>query len=231
LDYIFSGFRQAVHLIINLDPEVLRIAGVSLKVSTASTILAAAAGIPIAFFIVFRTFRGKGAITTLLNTLLALPTVVVGLLGYSFLSRKGPLGSLDILFTPTAMILGQFILALPIVCALCVAGLKNIDRRVKETALALGASEKQAAFAILSEGRLAVTAAVIAAFGRVFSEVGVSMMLGGNIRFYTRNITTAIALETGRGEFPLAMALGMILIAVALGINILFQITRAVRSV
>ncbi len=212
-----------MRLIVDFNPEVLRIASVSLKVSTTSTALASLVGIPLGFYIASNKFRCKRAVTTVVNTLLALPTVVVGLMVYSLLSRIGPLGSLNLLFTPTAMVIGQFILALPIVSALSITAIESVDRRVRETALSLGASQKQAAITILREVKLALLAAVIAGFGRVFAEVGVSMMLGGNIRFYTRNITTAIALETGRGEFALGIALGIILLAVALVLNILFQ--------
>jgi tungstate transport system permease protein len=230
LDYILNGFRQALSLIVHLDPEVLRISLVSIKVSTASTLLAALVGIPLGFCIAVHEFRFKRAVVILLNTLLALPTVVVGLTIYSFLSRRGPLGFCHLLFTPTAMIIGQFILATPIVAALSMAAVGSVDRRVRDTALSLGASGRQAAAAVLREGRYALFAAVIAGFGRVFAEVGVSMMLGGNIRFYTRNITTAIALETGRGEFALGIALGIILLSVAFGVNILFQSLQSGRA-
>ena len=227
MDYLAEGFREALYLIVNLNSEMLRIAFVSLKVSTTSTALAALVGIPLGFYIASNKFRCKRVVVTVLNTLLALPTVVVGLMVYSFLSRTGPLGSLNLLFTPTAMIIGQFILALPIVSALSITAVESVDRRVGETALSLGASDRQAAMTILREVKFALLAAVIAGFGRVFAEVGVSMMLGGNIRFYTRNITTAIALETGRGEFALGIALGIILLVVALVLNILFQCLRA----
>jgi tungstate transport system permease protein len=227
LDYILNGFRQALSLIVHLDPEVLRISLVSIKVSTASTLLAALVGIPLGFCIAVHEFRFKRAVVILLNTL---PTVVVGLTIYSFLSRRGPLGFCHLLFTPTAMIIGQFILATPIVAALSMAAVGSVDRRVRDTALSLGASGRQAAAAVLREGRYALFAAVIAGFGRVFAEVGVSMMLGGNIRFYTRNITTAIALETGRGEFALGIALGIILLSVAFGVNILFQSLQSGRA-
>lgn len=222
MDYILNGFREALRLIVTLNPEVMRISLVSLRVSTVSTLLAAAAGVPLGFLIATRDFRARGFTVTLLNTLLALPTVVIGLMAYSLLSRRGPLGSLGLLYTPAAMVIGQFVLALPIVTALSLAAIRGVDSRARETALTLGANARQAALAVLHEGRYALFAAVIAAFGRVFSEVGVSMMLGGNIRFYTRNITTAIALETGRGEFALGIALGLILLAVAFGINLFF---------
>lgn len=223
MGYLADGFAEALRLIARMDPEVWGITLVSLKVSAASTLIATILGVPIGFSVASREFRGKGFVITVLNTLLALPTVVVGLSVYAFLSRRGPLGSLGLLFTPAAMVIGQSILALPITAALSLAAVQHLDPRVRETALTLGATAGQAARAVLREGRFAILAAVIAAFGRVFAEVGVSMMLGGNIRFYTRNIPTAIALETGRGEFPLAIALGLILLAVAFGVNLVFQ--------
>lgn len=223
MNFLFEGIREALRLILTRDPEVVRIALVSLRIATVSTLLAACTGIPLGFLIATRAFRGKRCVVTTLNTLFALPTVVVGLTVYAFLSRMGPLGSFSLLFTPVAIIIGQFILAFPIVSALSMAAVATTDPRAGETARALGASERQVAIATLRESRTAILAAVIAGFGRVFGEVGVSMMLGGNIRFYTRTITTAIALETGRGEFALAIALGIILLSVALAINILLQ--------
>ncbi|MCX6339008.1 MAG: ABC transporter permease [Candidatus Aureabacteria bacterium] len=223
MSYLIDGFREALRLILHCNPEVLGISLVSIKIATASTLIASAVGVPLGFSIASREFHGKGLVITVFNTLLALPTVVVGLMVYSVLSRQGPLGSLNLLFTPLAMIIGQFVLALPIITALSISAVQHVDTRARDTALTLGASERQAARVVLSEGRFALFAAIIAGFGRVFAEVGVSMMLGGNIRFYTRNIPTAIALETGRGEFALAIALGLILLAVAFGINILFQ--------
>jgi tungstate transport system permease protein len=223
LTYLIDGFREAFRLILNCDPEVLGISFISIKIASASTLIASAIGVPLGFSIATCEFHGKRLVITIFNTLLALPTVVVGLMVYSLLSRQGPCGSLNLLFTPLAMIIGQFVLALPIITALSISAVQHVDRRARDTALTLGASERQAARVVLREGRFALLAAIIAAFGRVFAEVGVSMMLGGNIRFYTRNIPTAIALETGRGEFDLAIALGIILLAAAFAINILFQ--------
>lgn len=226
MSYIGEGFREAFRLIFSLDPEVLRISLVSVKVSTVSTLIASIAGVPLGFLIASREFTGKRIVVIAVNTLLALPTVVVGLTCYSFLSRSGPLGHLGVLYTQAAMIIGQAVLALPIVTALSIAAVQHVDRRARETALTLGASGAQAAVAVLGEARAGLAAAVLTAFGRVFAEVGVSMMLGGNIRFYTRNITTAIALETGRGEFGLGIALGIILLTVAFAVNVLLQFIK-----
>jgi tungstate transport system permease protein len=150
---------------------------------------------------------------------MAMPTVVVGLLVYSFVSRAGPLGYLDILFTPTAVIIGQAILAFPIVTSLVYGGLSRLDDELTETLITFGAGPLRMLLKILSEARIAILSAVLSGFGRVIGEVGVSMMLGGNIRWYTRTMTTAIALENRRGAFSLALALGFILLIVAFGVN------------
>ena len=232
MEYLFSAFINALKMIFSLDREMMGVTLVSLKVSVASTILATAAALPFGFLVATREFPGRRLLIILLNTLMSFPTVVVGLLVYSFISRRGPLGELGILYTPWAMIIGQFILVFPIIAALTLSAVRSMDRNVEKTALTLGANEWQTAMIILSEGRYAILAAIIAGFGRVFAEVGVSMMLGGNIRGYTRNITTTIALETGKGEFELGLALGLILLTVAFIINILFHILQGtgVRS-
>lgn len=224
MDYILNGISGAFYLIFHRDPELLRIVGVSIRVSGTALFFAAIFGVGIGFRVGMGTFRGKRAIVILLNTLMALPTVVVGLVGYSFLSRRGLLGDWGLLYTPYAMMIGQFVLATPIIAALSLAAVQAMDRRVSLTALTLGASVHQKNWKILTETRFAVLAAVIAGFGRIFAEIGVSSMLGGNIQGYTRNITTAIAYETGKGEFSLGIALGIILLVIALGINTLLQI-------
>ena len=165
-----------------------------------------------------------------LNTLMSLPTVVVGLLVYSMVSRQGPLGSLGLLYTRTAMVIGQWILAFPIVAALTVATMEGQDSRVRSTAISLGADPVQVFVRALIEARFGILAAIVAGFGRVFAEVGVSMMLGGNIKTYTRSITTAIALETNRGEFALGLALGLVLLTVALSVNILLALLKRRNS-
>jgi tungstate transport system permease protein len=223
LDYILTGLSDALKMIVSFDPEVIRITSVSIKISTSSIILATLAGVPLGFYVAIRDFWGKRAVITVLNTLMALPTVVVGLLVYSLISRRGPFGTIGLLYTPWAMIIGQTILAFPIVAALSLSATQGIDKRVEKTALTLGANNLRTAFFILAEGKFALLSAIIAGFGRVFAEVGVSMMLGGNIRGFTRNITTAIAFETGKGEFALGIALGLILLTVAFSINILFH--------
>ncbi|MFV1957185.1 MAG: ABC transporter permease [bacterium] len=223
MDYLIGALTEALKLIISLDREVLSIAFLSLRVAGTATLLAAIFGIPLAYTVATRDFPGRGAVLTLFNTLMALPTVLIGLLGYSFLSRKGPLGFLDLLFTPSGIIIGDMILAFPLIVALTVAAVNSVDERARMTALNLGASRLQVTLTVLMEARYALTAAVINGFGRVIAEVGSAMMLGGNIRGYTRTMTTAIALETSKGEFSLAMALGLLLLGLALSINLVFR--------
>ncbi|MBD3327482.1 ABC transporter permease subunit, partial [candidate division KSB3 bacterium] len=161
--------------------------------------------------------------------LMALPTVVIGLFGYSLISRRGPLGTLELLFTPTAMVMGQIVLAMPIIMALTISAVQGVDPRVRRTATVLGASPFQSALAMVAEARFALMAAIITGFGRVIGEVGASMMLGGNIKGYTRNLPTAIALETSKGEFGFGLALGIILMTVALCVNFLMRFLQSRR--
>lgn len=223
MDFMADGFIKALQLIVTLDREVFGIALISLKVSGIAIMLASIVGIPLGFTIGINEFLGKKTLTLILNTLVALPTVVVGLLVYAVLSRQGPLGVLGLLFTPIAMIMGQFILALPIVTMLTLSAVHGLDPRVKTTALTLGANPLQVGWSLLREAKYGIMAAVILGFGRVITEVGSAIMVGGNIRGYTRNITTAIALETAKGNFELCVALGIILLIVAFSINILFH--------
>ena len=226
MDFLFDSFFSALSLIWTRDSDVFAIVGVSLKVSTSSTILASLMGVPLGFIIAFETFPGRRLMITCLNTLLALPTVVIGLFVYAFIARQGPLGSLDLLYTQKAIIIGQTILILPLVTALIIAAISRIDERYRKTAMTLGANRLQTAGVILREARFGIVAAVIAAYGRVISEVGISMMLGGNARGFTRTMTTAMALEYDKGEFTLAVALGLILLGFSFGINLLFQFVQ-----
>jgi len=200
--------------------EVFEILGVSLRVSLSAVALATLVSVPTGFLLAVSSFRGKGPLVTTINTLMALPTVVVGLLVYILLSRSGPLGAFGILYTPTAMIIGQFILALPIITAITYAAVSGVDVRVRKTAETLGAGPWQATWMVLKVGRLGIIAAIFAGFGRVIAEVGSAIMVGGNIRGYTRTMTTAITLETAKGNFTLGLTLGLILLVVALAINL-----------
>ena len=223
MGYFSQAIIEAFRLIFTLDRDVLTITLISLNVSTVAIFLASITGVPFGFLIGISKFRGRGVIITLLNTLMALPTVVIGLLGYALVSRQGPLGPLELLFTPTAMMMGQYILATPIIMALTISATQSVDPRIKRTTIVLGANAFQSAIAMVLEARFALMAAIITGFGRVIGEVGASMMLGGNIKGYTRNLSTAIALETSKGEFGFGLALGIILMTVALGINTLLR--------
>ena len=206
-----------------IDETLVSAAAISIGVATASTLIASALGLPLGFLIAVREFRGKRTVVTILNTLLALPTGVVGLLVYSLVSKGGVLGPLDLLFSPGAMIIGQVVLALPIVVALSASAVSSLDPRARETAILLGATRLQTLIATAREAKRPLGAAVAAAGGRLIGEVGVSMMLGGNIAGYTRNMTTAIALETSKGEFSFALSLGIVLMVIALALNFLLR--------
>lgn len=223
MNYIVEALFEAFALIFTLDSEVVTITLLSLRVALSAIVVASVLGIPLAYLVATREFRGKDALLTIFNTLMALPTVVVGLFCYSFLSRKGPLGFLDLLFTPSGIILGDVILAFPLIVGLTIAAVHSVDPRARMTALSLGATPRQASVTILAEARFGLMAALFNGFGRVIAEVGSAMMLGGNIRGYTRTITTAIALETSKGEFAFGMALGIILLTVALAVNYSFR--------
>jgi tungstate transport system permease protein len=223
MDLLLDSLKSAFLLFLARDPELLEIVAVSLKLSSISTLIAALFGVPCGFLIAHSSFYGKRLLQTCLNTLLALPTVVIGLLVYSVLSRRGILGSLELLYTQKAIIVGQVILIVPLVTTLTIAAISRIDKRYGDTALTLGATRLQMAWVILIEARYGIAAAVIAAFGRVIAEVGISMMLGGNARGFTRTMTTAMALEYDKGEFVLAVALGLCLMTIAFGINFLFH--------
>lgn len=223
MDILIDSLLSALLLVFSLDREMLAIVMVSLQVSCASTALATLVGVPTGFFIALRRFPGKRMVITVLNTLLALPTVVIGLFVYAFVSRRGIFGPLDLLYTQKAIVVGQVILIVPLVSALTIAAISRIDDRYRRTAMTLGANRIQMAKVILFEARFGITAAIVAAFGRVISEVGISMMLGGNIKGFTRTMTTAMALEYDKGAFSLAVALGIVLMTLSFGMNILFH--------
>jgi tungstate transport system permease protein len=223
VDLLFDSLYSALLLVVSLDQEMVSIVAVSLKVSGTSTVLASLMGVPAGFLVAYGSFPGKRMVITILNTLLALPTVVIGLFVYAFISRRGILGPLDLLYTQKAMVIGQTILILPIVATFTIAAISRIDERYRKTAMTLGANRLQTAFVIFREARFGIVAAVIAAFGRVIAEVGISMMLGGNARGFTRTMTTAMALEYDKGQFALAVALGVILLSLSFGINLLFH--------
>ncbi len=196
---------------------------ISLKTSGLAALVASAIAVPAALFLAGRDFRGKKLVLAVVQTWMAAPTVVIGLLFYSLLSRSGPLGRFGLLYTQAAMTLGQVFLILPLVAGFSYTALRQVDRRARPTALTLGATPRQAGWIVLREARFPLLVAVLAGFARAVSEVGIAMMLGGNIRNVTRNITTSIALETAKGEFRNGVILGAILLVITLGINLLVQ--------
>jgi tungstate transport system permease protein len=220
LDFLIESLLKAIEQIFALNPDVYNAAWTSIYTSSSAIVFASLIGIPIGMLVGICEFPGRRAAVVTLNTLMALPTVVVGLVVFGFLSRRGPLGVLGLLFTPYAMITGQTILAAPIVAHYTLGALSSADDRIMPTALTLGASRFQGSLMLLQEIRFGAMAAVIAGFGRIIAEVGVAIMLGGNIRGYTRTMTTAIALETAKGEFAFGLALGIILLTIALLVNL-----------
>lgn len=207
-------------------PEVAGIAWLTLRIALVATVVSCAIGLPLGVWLGGTAFAGKRAVLVLLNTALALPTVVVGLLIYLVLARHGPLGSLGMLFTWRAIVLAQVILALPIAASLAAAAVQAVDPRVRRTALTLGAGPLRAAWAVAREARFALAAAVAVALGRVLSEVGAALIVGGNIRHETRTLTTAITLATSQGDFAFAIALGLVLLALALTVNAILQLLQ-----
>jgi len=221
---LWQALVQAVQLIVALDPEIMEISLRSLYVSAAAILIAALICIPVGGLIHFHDFRGKKVLINVIQTFYSIPTVVVGLFVFLFISRAGPLGGLELLFTPAAIIIGQVILILPILTGMTVSALSGVDKSIKDTALSMGASGSQAIRTIISEARFAVVGALILGFGRAISEIGAALMLGGNIRGYTRVLTTAISLETQRGDLVLSLALGIILISIAMVVSVIVNV-------
>jgi tungstate transport system permease protein len=219
MNSLLQGSIQAFDLIFHLDPVLFGIIFLSLKVSGLALVLATLAGLPLGAVLGLKRFPGRDLAISITNTLMGLPPVVVGLIVYLLLSRRGPLGFLGLLYSPTAMIIAQTILALPIVTALCHSAIRNVDPVIRQAARTLGASPRQETLAVIYEARYGILSAIIAAFGRVMAEVGSILIVGGNIAGYTRVMTTTIALETDKGNFELALALGIILLAISFAIN------------
>lgn len=215
----WDSLLSAVRMIFSGDREMWGIVLLSLRCTFWACLFASLLGLPLAFLLAHREFWGKRLIILALNTLQSVPTVVVGLFLYVFISRRGIFGPYELLYSPTAISIGQFLLILPLVVMFILAALSRLDERYHQTALTLGANRWQAALAVIREARFALVAALCAAFGRGVAEVGVSMMLGGNIKGYTRTMTTAMALEYDKGEFTLAVALGLVLLLVSFVLN------------
>ena len=217
---LWQGLVRAVDLIVALDPEVMEIAGRSLALAATSCGIASLVCLPLGSLIHFNTFRGKRFLVNLIQTFYSIPSVAIGLFVFVFLSRVGPLGELGLMFTPAAIVIGQMLLVTPIILGLTISALRGVDKALPETAISLGADRVQAAVLTIREARFAILTAVIMGFGRAISEVGLSLMVGGNIKGFTRTITTAISLETSKGDIELSIALGIIVISLALVINI-----------
>ncbi|WP_372342173.1 ABC transporter permease [Geothrix sp. PMB-07] len=221
MDLIWEGLRKAIDLLLTLDPEVLRITLLSLKVSGIATALSVILGLGLALGVALNEFPGKRLVIALVNTGMGLPPVVVGLFVTVMLWRNGPFGFLGILYTPAAIILAQAVIATPIIAGLGLAALQHLPPGLRLQILSLGASRPQMIWLLLREARLPLLAAVMAGFGGVISEVGASIMVGGNLKGSTRVLTTATVMETSRGNFDVAFALSFILLLLALGVNAL----------
>ena len=216
---ILESFAAAQSLILHLNKELLGIILLSLKVSGIALAVATLIGLPLSALLGFKKFPLKGLLVSILNTFMGLPPVVVGLFVYLLLSRSGPLGFMALLYTPTAMVIAQTILALPIVTSLSHSAIIGVDPIIKQASMTLGATPSQVSLTVIREARYGIMSAIIAGFGRVMAEVGAILIVGGNIAGFTRVMTTTIALETDKGNFELALALGIILLSISLGIN------------
>ena len=220
MEFIQQGFYQAYTLLKSGDPETYSAIIATLRVSGLAMLVSLLLGIPFGYLLGYFNFRLKKQIRIIVDTLLSLPTVFIGLLVYAMLTKHGPLGEMGLLFTLTGIAIGQAILALPIVTALSAAAVEAADRNLRMTLLSLGANRRQLFFSTLWEVRHGILAGAVTATGRVLTEVGISLMVGGNIKWHTRTITTAIALETNKGEFGMGIALGLVLLLIALAVNI-----------
>ncbi len=221
MDIILEGLKQAFYLLVTMDPEVLGITLLSLEISGLATLISLFIGIPGGMALALSRFAGRRLVVSLVNTGMGLPPVVVGLFVTIFLWRNGPLGFLGILYTPAAIVIAQAIIATPIVMGITLAAIQQLPRNLRLQILALGATRAQMLWLLAKEARLPLLAAVMAGFGGVISEVGASIMVGGNIKGYSRVLTTATVMETSKGNFDLAMALGFILLILAFSINAL----------
>jgi len=230
MNELWQGIIRALELLVRFDPEVMAITFRSLGISTSACIIATLVCLPLGSLIHFTGFKGKRLLVSIIQTFYSLPTVLVGLLVFIMFSRAGPLGELGLMFTPTLMVIGQALLVIPLMLGLIISALSSLDKTVADTAFSLGASRFQAGILALKEARYAVITSVIMGFGRAISEVGLAMMVGGNIRGFTRTLTTAISLETSKGDIELSLALGFILLIISLVINIALSRLQQVRT-
>lgn len=226
MHYFSEAFISALQLIVKFDPEIYQIVWTSVRISISATLFASIFGVFFGIFTAITQFTGKHLIQQLLNTLMAMPTVMIGLIFYGLLSRQGPLGDLGLLYTESAVIIGETCLIFPLIMNMTLVAVQSADQRLLSTLKMLGAKPYQQIIPILSELRFTIFAGVVTGFGRAIGEVGAAMMLGGNIQGLTRTMTTAIALETSKGDFELGLALGLLLLMIAFTINLLLQIIQ-----
>jgi len=226
MNFLLEGFVQAIYLLAGGNPETYSAIWVTVKVSSYSMGTSLLLGVPLGFCLGHFEFSGKKPLRTVVDTLMALPTVFIGLLVYAFLTHRGPLGNWGLLFTVPGIAIGQAILALPIVVGLSATAVESMDQKLRLTIMSLGANRRQFFISTLWEARHGLLAGAIAAYGRVMTEVGISMMVGGNIKWHTRTITTAIALETNKGQFGMGVALGIVLLAIAFFVNVSVSFLR-----
>lgn len=224
MSYFSESVHSALQLIIQFDPEIYQIVWTSVKISLYATFFASLSGIFLGIVTAITQFPGKRLLQQILNTLMAMPTVMIGLIFYGLLSRRGPLGELGLLYTETAVIIGETCLILPLIMNMTLIAVQSADKRLLTTLKMLGAKTHQQILPILNELRFTILAGVITGFGRAIGEVGAAMMLGGNIQGLTRTMTTAIALETNKGDFEMGLALGILLLIIAFSINMMLQL-------
>jgi len=216
VEYLREGLADALASLIALDSGVLSAAGRSLWISSAAVLAATLLGIPLAVWLAFARFPGQRFVVLLFRAGMALPTVFIGIVCYGLFSRHGPLGPLDLLYTPLAIVAGELLLAVPIVVSITHGAVRSLDQRVRETAWTLGAGPLWRARTYVSEARLGISLGILTAFARCVTELGIAMMVGGNIRDRTRTLSTATAMETGKGEFSQGLAMGLLLLVIAL---------------
>jgi tungstate transport system permease protein len=226
MEFLLNGFIQAIALLLSADEETFSAVAATLKVTSYSMTASLCLGIPLGFLLGYLDFKGKRPVRLVVDTLLSLPTVLIGLVVYAFLSRQGPMGELRLLFSLPGIAIGQAMLALPIVIALSATAVESMDRQLRTTLISLGANRQQLLLSSLWEVRYGILVAALTAYGRVTTEVGISMMVGGNIKWHTRTITTAIALETNKGMFAMGIALGLVLLAIAFVVTAVVSLLR-----
>ena len=226
MDFLLQGFLKAIELLTTGDPETFSAVYATLVVSAYSLAVTLALGLPLGFCLGYFEFTSKKQVRVVVDTLLSLPTVFIGLVVYAFFTNRGPLGEWGLLFTLSGIAVGLTILALPIVVALSATAVESMDRQLRVALISLGANRQQLVLSTLWEARHGIIAAGLTAYGRVMTEVGIAMMVGGNIKWQTRTITTAIALETNKGEFAMGIALGLVLLTIAFGVNVSVSFLR-----